>query len=234
MRPNNSVRNISNGLTELYESILACKRCYLAQIRLSNNLLPIKGIGYPNEPNIMFLAINPTPKNPTIRGDHPGEKKRFPFAGDKLFWKVLIEAGYLDKDLLADLKRAPPWDDRLLSLIETKLIERKYFLTEVVKCPTLHGELPSRDSIRKCLSYLRKEISLVRPRNIITFGTLVYRALTGKSIVLKNAIRNDCVIDRSTIVRVYGNSKVFPCYFPTGRGNSKKAIECLRCIRRCI
>jgi len=67
--------------------------------------------------------------------------------------------------------------DELLAL--AGLRRDRVFLTSVVKCRPTTGRTPFPDEVDACEGWLFREISLVRPRVIVTLGALALRLVTG-------------------------------------------------------
>jgi DNA polymerase len=59
------------------------------------------------------------------------------------------------------------------------------YFTNVVKCMMLDRK-PYRSEIENCQSYLDKEIALVRPKFIVTLGSLAFKQITGMSGIMKH------------------------------------------------
>ncbi|MCW2972937.1 MAG: uracil-DNA glycosylase [Thermoleophilia bacterium] len=68
--------------------------------------------------------------------------------------------------------------DHLLAI--AGLRRQQVFLTSVVKCRPNTGRTPFPDEVEACEGWLFREISLVRPRVIVTLGALALRLVTGK------------------------------------------------------
>ncbi|MBC7462535.1 MAG: uracil-DNA glycosylase [Thermoleophilia bacterium] len=68
--------------------------------------------------------------------------------------------------------------DHLLAL--AGLRRQQVFVTSVVKCRPSTGRTPFPDEVEACEGWLFREISLVRPRVIVTLGALALRLVTGK------------------------------------------------------
>jgi len=67
--------------------------------------------------------------------------------------------------------------DELLAL--AGLQRSAVFLTSVVKCRPTTGRTPFPDEVEACEGWLFREISLVRPRVVVTLGALALRLITG-------------------------------------------------------
>ena len=78
----------------------------------------------------------------------------------------------------------PVFDD---VLAEAGLARREIFLTSVVKCRPPTGRTPFPDEVEACEGWLFREIALVRPRVVVTLGSLALRLVTGRQEALRDA-----------------------------------------------
>ena len=171
----------------------------------------------------MFVAINPTPKNATVQPDWHGKRlawipttKRKP-----KFWQLLIEAGLFKVD--------PELRDKLFNhLAEVETVERltialqenKIFLAELVKCPTFGEKDLDEHIVETCSNaYLTKEIQVVSPRIVCSWGRLSFATLTESTERLGDVING---LDRKKKLRIgdlplttkgFGSVPCYPCYF---------------------
>lgn len=112
-------------------------------------------VGYKNRKNIVFGEGNPDAKIMLI-GEAPGEeedKQGRPFVGrsGQLLNKVLE---------LAKIKR------------------EKLYITNVLKCRPPNNRAPNDNEIKICKSlFLDKQIKIIRPRIIVTLGSIATKAL---------------------------------------------------------
>ena len=76
--------------------------------------------------------------------------------------------------------------DTLTRMIENVLgLKRSdVYITNILKCRALDSEAPSPMDAHTCHPYLLKEIELIKPKLIITFGEMAYRYLTGDDSTL--------------------------------------------------
>lgn len=82
-----------------------------------------------------------------------------------------------------------------------------------------------------------KEIEIVQPEYIVTFGLIPFERLTGKKIKLSEHYLD---INKNKKLKFYelkinsfkttSKIKVIPCYFPVGRGNPRRAVEILKMV----
>ncbi len=168
--------------------------------------------------------INPTIKNISSHPEYRGV--RFPFIGVRQFWRVLGKAGLINLELSEKLPLSKGWLELHTDLVKRELLENKLFITNSVKCCYNHGNYPNKKVIKEQLSFLEAEIKIVNPRKIIAFGGLVFKYLTGKSIVLSEYWDKEPLKEYPEIITGL-KIPVIPAYFPVGKGNPSKAIRTL-------
>lgn len=196
-----------------------------------NRLKPILGNGKTSKPKFMFVFINPTARNSSSNPDWKGP--RFPFIGTKPVWRIFHRAGLFDEELMKYIERHPRWSLEFTNNVKDFLISKSFYFTNIVKWTGNDAALPDSTKIRLFFPILRKEIELVKPKNIVTFGLIPFERLTGKKIKLGEYYEQSMVSKRiSPFVLKIGKhpTLVFPCYFPVGRGNPKRAVELLRLL----
>lgn len=191
----------------------------------------VPGGGYAPEPALMLVFINPTVRNITAQAEWPGP--RFPFAGKPKLWQILAEAGFVSADLpqqMAALGPTPPMVEGLIA----EARRRRLYLTNAVKCVDDGSNLPAAARVAAAWPLLQQEIALVRPRLIVTLGLIPFGALTGHTVRLADQLwdagqgRINLYPSHAIDGRRY---PVFPCYFPTGRGNPVAATKMLHALR---
>jgi len=206
-------------LEKLYEQVDKCRFCKTE----GNKLQHIHGFGVMN-PKLMLILVNPTHRNISSSPEHRGA--RFPFIGVRQFWKVLADGGLIDRKITENLPIRMEWTSEYTEKIQNELLRNRLFLTNVVKCCYNHSSYPDKRVIESQLNLLVQEIKLVNPQEIMAFGGLVYKVLTGRNIKL-GEYWNGAQKKETEIISGLKIS-VIPCYFPIGRGNPKKAVEILR------
>jgi uracil-DNA glycosylase family 4 len=93
---------------------------------------------------------------------------------------VVAEApGYHD-DRTGRLLAGGPGELFEQALGDAGLTRDEVFLTSVVKCRPPSGRTPFPDEVEACEGWLFREIALVRPRVVVTLGTLALRLVTGR------------------------------------------------------
>ena len=97
--------------------------------------------------------------------------------------------------------------DLLTKMLENvlELNRDDIYITNILKCRALDTQTPSSAHVHTCYPYLLKEIALVKPKIIVTFGTLAYHYLTGDDSPIEK-IRG--------ILHQQDNYTIIPTYHP--------------------
>lgn len=197
----------------------------------NNDLLPIVGGGREQNPDYMFVFINPTIRNISSHPDWQGP--RFPFIGTKQVWRIFNRAGLLDIGILEKIEESSEWSLDFTLNVREFLQQKSFYFTNIVKWTGHNADLPKADMIKLFLPILEKEIEIVRPKFIITFGLIPFTNLTKETIKL-GAYYSDSMKSGKlqTFDYIIGGTiyPVIPSYFPVGRGNPKRAVEILRML----
>lgn len=199
---------------------------------ISRGYRHVPGGGCSAQPRVMLVFINPTVRNITAHASWPG--LRFPFAGKPKLWEILATAGFVRQDLpqrMAELGRTP----EMVELLMEETRRQGLYITNAVKCVDDGSNLPTAVRVAAGWPLLQSEIALVQPRYIVAFGLIPFRALTGCNIRLADQLwdvqQGRCEFFSSHTIdgQTY---PVFPCYFPTGRGNPVAATKILSALHR--
>lgn len=211
-------------LYELREIIYMMNKRYFPL----DDLHPVPGDGKVPCPKIMGIFINPTARNISSHSEWSGP--RYPFVGIKSFWSVLHRAGILDTAAMGIIERSRAWNNNLATVVLNALNKAGVYLTNLVK-RTYHGpQLPDQSTVQIFLPILLKEIQLVRPHCIISFGCFTFFHLTRQKLKLNEYYQS---IDKAGSLEGFNLSinsrlyRVIPCYFPVGRGSPVRAAEIL-------
>ena len=195
-----------------------------------NNLMPIVGGGQAANPKVMFVFINPTARN--ISSDPNWKGLRYPFIGTKSVWRVFHRAGFLTDSLISRIEENSGWSVEFADELEGFLRERGLYLTNLVKWTGPDGSLPDRNKINIFMPLLIREVEIVSPKYLVTFGSIPFKYLTGKTITLGDyydqVVRRGLRPEEMRIGSV--KAEVIPCYFPVGRGNPQRAVEILKLV----
>lgn len=121
--------------------------------------------------------------------------------------------------------------ETLTKMIENVLALKRsdVYITNLLKCRALDSESLSPIDTHTCHPYLLKEIELVKPKLIITFGEIAYRYLTGD---------NSSLVDIRGTVFEKEEYKVIPTFHPSyllrNPSAKKEVLEDLKKIKRLI
>jgi len=196
-----------------------------------NNLKPILGNGKIFRPKIMFVFINPTHAN--ISSNPNWQGPRFPFIGTKPIWRIFHRAGIFDDGLMDKINNSKSWSFEFTNDVLNFLKSKSFYFTNIVKWTGSDATLPNSEKIKLFLPILEREIEIVQPRYIVTFGLIPFENMTNQRIKLKDYFEE---IMKSKKLRFFDmnyngfKTRITPCYFPVGRGDPKKAVEILKLI----
>ena len=193
----------------------------------SKNLDSIYFGGEDNNPNIMFVFMNPTRKNVSSSKSWDGIKA--PWIGTKNIWSLFYRLGLLDEEIYLDIKmrKSSEWDQKFALKVYENVLKHHYFITNLGKC-TQEDARPLSDKVYlEYLDLLYQEIEIVRPKVIVLFGNQV------SSIVLKEKIIVSKVRKKEFVKDINGDKYIFySVYYPVGNGifNIDKSIEDIKYI----
>lgn len=196
-----------------------------------NDLMPILGNGKVYKPKIMFVFINPTHLN--ISSNKSWDGPRFPFIGTKAVWKVFHKAGMFDDELINKINASNSWSLTFTNKVLDFLKDKSFYLTNIVKWTGHDATLPDSKKIKLFMPILEKEIEIVQPQDIVTFGLIPFENITKQKIKLNDYYSEAIQSKKLRFFEMqFGNfkTKIIPCYFPVGRGNPKKAVNILKLV----
>ena len=183
--------------------------------------------GCENNPDICFVFMNPTGKNIASAKTWKGRKS--PWLGTKNIWKLFYEVDLICFETFNKIqeKSAKDWDYDFCNYVYKEIENKKIFITNLGKCTQLDARPLKDEVLKKYLKLLFKEIDIVKPKIIITFGNQV------SSIVLNQKISVSESRKKHYNLKVGNNFyKVYPVYYPVGNGifNIDKSIEDIKWI----
>lgn len=209
-------------LKNLYANVDTCSFCEAARNRLQH----IHGVGTLH-PRLMLVLINPTHRNISSHPAYSGP--RFPFIGVRQFWRVLANGNLIEREVAYGLPTQSEWQPIHTDRISKELIGQRLFVTNLVKCCYNHSEYPQEEIIAAHRELLGMEIKIVKPERIVTFGALVFTALTGERIHLTRYWQSrQKYLYRERISGLH--TRIVPCFFPIGRGSPRQATRILRTL----
>lgn len=196
----------------------------------AKELDPIYNGGCENNPDICFVFMNPTGKNVASLKTWTGRKS--PWIGTKNIWKLFKEVGLLSENTYKDIQSKKPkdWDYEFSDYVYEELTNNKIFITNLGKCTQIDARPLSDEVLKKYLELLFKEIDIIRPKVIITFGNQVSSIILNKKISVSEnrKVCHELVVGKNKY-------KVYPVYYPVGNGifNIDKSIEDIKWIIDC-
>ena len=183
--------------------------------------------GCENNPNICFVFMNPTGKN--IASDKSWLGRKSPWLGTKNIWKLFYNVDLISKDTYNKIQNKKPkdWDYEFCDYVYDEISKNKIFITNLGKCTQIDARPLSDEVLKKYLDLLFKEIDIIKPKIIITFGNQVSSIILNKKISVS---QNRKVFHK---VNINNNEyKVYSVYYPVGNGifNIDKSIEDIKWI----
>ncbi len=183
--------------------------------------------GCTKNPDICFVFMNPTGRNVASAPNWKG--RRSPWIGTKNIWKLFYRIGLLNERVYEEIQRKKPqaWDEKFADLVYDDVEQHKYFITNLGKCTQVDARVLPNLVYSQYLDLLCKEIEIINPKIIITFGNQV------SSIVLNKNVSVSQCRKQSFSKKIAGkNYCIYPVYYPIGNGtmNIDKAIEDLNYI----
>ena len=178
--------------------------------------------GCVNNPDICFVFMNPTGRNVASLKSWKGRKS--PWIGTKNIWKLFYNINLINEELLNEINSKKPndWNYEFADKVYEEIENNKYFITNLGKCTQIDAR-PLPDSVlANYKKLLFKEIEIIEPKIIITFGNQVSSIILDKKISVSESRKKYYEIDINK-----KNYKVFPVYYPIGNGifNIDKSIE---------
>ena len=183
--------------------------------------------GCEENPDICFVFMNPTGRN--VASELSWNGRRSPWIGTKNIWKLFYNIGLLDKDIYLEIQRrkGKEWDETFADLVYENVTNKKYFITNLGKCTQIAAR-PLPDSVYlEYLDLLYKEIDIIKPKKIITFGNQVSSIFLNQKISVSEWRKKK--INFKIKKQEY---EVYPVYYPVGNGmrNIDLVIEDLKYI----
>lgn len=183
--------------------------------------------GCDNEPNILFIFMNPTGRNVAALNEWKG--RRSPWIGTKNIWKLFYKLQLLDSDIFEEIQRFKPsdWDEHFADIVYENVNKHKYFITNLGKCTQVDARHLPDNVYKEYLNLLYKEIEIIKPKIIISFGNQVSSIFLNENINVSKCRKQ---AHKKMVADI--EYDVYPTYYPIGNGmrNIEKAIEDLNGI----
>lgn len=182
------------------------------------SLSSIYGAGDIDNPKVMFVFMNPT-RNIASKLSWKG--LRAPWIGTKQVWDVFYNLGFLNEETNKSIKefKSEDWSVDFSNKVYSEVEDNSLYITNLAKCTQLDAR-PLKNSVFKdYLVLMLKEIEIVNPKIVISFGNQVSSIILGKNISVSNYTQNE-----REIVNGY---PIYPTYYPIGQGrrNMPLALE---------
>ena len=183
--------------------------------------------GCEDNPDVLFIFMNPTGRNIASLKEWNGI--RSPWLGTKNIWKLFYNINLLDENIYFDIRNKKPndWDEEFASLVYEDVKSKNYFITNLGKCTQSDARHIPDYVYKEYLDLLFKEIELIKPKKIISFGNQVSSILLDQNINVSKC-RKQCYKKQIDGI-IYD---VYPAYYPIGNGmrNIDKVLEDLKYI----
>jgi len=204
--------------------IISLKKEYdkLQKIYGDRRLDAIYGAGEIHSPSLCLVFMNPTARNISAHKKWKGLKA--PWLGTKNVWAMFCQLGLFKADFFSEINQKKPneWDYKFAKKVYKKVQDNSIYITNLSKATQIDARALKDEVFRKYLDLFMKELTIVKPKVMITFGNQV------SSILLEKNIKVSEYRKKYEIMNIQGRSvKVFPVYYPVGQGtrNLKKSKE---------
>jgi hypothetical protein len=201
------------------------------QIRYGDkNLKPIYGAGKIDNPQFMFVFMNPTARNISSYPSWNG--LRAPWIGTKQVWSIFRDLDLLDNQLYEKITNLKPneWDINFANEVYLNLENNSVFLTNLAKCSQVDARPLINNVFKEYLPLMYEEITYIKPKRIITFGNQVSSIILSKNISVGKFTN-----DEKEILNIKNEFfDVYPTFYPVGQGrrNMPLAIKRIKAIMR--
>ncbi|NMC08892.1 hypothetical protein GYA44_00995 [Candidatus Microgenomates bacterium] len=186
-------------------------------------LSSVYGAGCIDSPRVMFVFMNPTGRNVSASVSWKGIKA--PWLGTKQVWDIFHKLGLLDCDIYKSIRemKANEWDEDFCSALYEDIARRGIYITNLAKCTQLDARALKDSVFKEYLELMFREIDIVKPKKIVTFGNQVSSILLGKNISVSKYLNLE-----SENVNGYS---VYPTYYPVGQGRRNMDISISRIMK---
>ena len=197
----------------------------------SKDYVALYGPGCVKNPKVMFIFMNPTARNLSAHKTWKGI--RASWIGHKNTWKFLADLGVFDRklsDKIQGFKTGPEagdWTPEFAEEIYNNIAKNKAYITGFARCTQPDARHVHDSVFKESRNVTLKEISLLNPKVIISFGNQVSSHLLGQNIKVSDwrGKKAELVVDKKKFI-------VYPTFYPVGMGlrNIGKAVEDIKKI----
>ena len=166
--------------------------------------------------------MNPTGRNIASAKTWKGRKS--PWLATKNIWKLFYNVNLISEDTFNKIQEKKPkdWNYEFSDYVYDEIKQNKIFITNLGKCTQIDARPLPDEVLKKYLKLLFKEIEIIKPKVIITFGNQVSSIILDKKITVSQnrKIAHELEVNKNKY-------KVYPVYYPVGNGifNIDKSIE---------
>ncbi len=183
--------------------------------------------GEKNNPEICFVFMNPTKKNPASKKEWQGLKA--PWIGTKNIWDLFYQVNLLKEEVYWQIKskKGSEWDYQFAELVYEEVKKHHYYITNLGKCTQVDARPLPDSTFKEYLNLFLKEIEIVNPKKIILFGNQVSSLVLNEKITVSTC-------RRKKFIKEIGSKKypLYAVFYPVGNGrfNLDKAIDDIKWI----
>lgn len=191
------------------------------------NLYSIYNGGCENNPTICFIFMNPTGRN--IASYETWKSRRSPWIGTKNIWKLFYKLDLLSPEIYEEIqrKKSKEWNEKFAEEVYEDVTKHKYFITNLGKCNQIDSRPLPNTVYKQYLDLLYKEIEIINPKIIITFGNQVSSIFLNQNISVSKCRKTKYI--KTINQKEY---EIYPTYYPVGNGmrNIDLAVEDIKYI----
>jgi DNA polymerase len=167
--------------------------------------------------------MNPTGRNISSSSDWEG--LRAPWIGTKQVWDIFKELNLIDQNIYNKIKelKALEWGINFASEVYKNIQSNSIYITNLAKCTQLDARPLPNLVFKDYLELMIKEIEIVNPNFIISFGNQVSSILLGKSISVSNYINKEF-----EELKLSKSFNIYPTYYPVGQGRRNMPLTIKR------
>jgi DNA polymerase len=191
----------------------------LQNVHGDKNLDAIYGCGEINNPDLCLVFMNPTSRNVSSNKNWRGIKA--PWLGTKNIWKMLYQLDIINRELADKIASKEPsdWNHEFAKELYREVARNSIYITNLSKATQLDARHLTDSVFEDYRELFKKEISILDPRLIITFGNQV------SSVILNRSVKVSDYRKKYDILDVAGKKfRVFTVYYPVGQGMRNMAI----------
>lgn len=185
----------------------------LQKVYGDKNLDAIYGCGNINNPKLCLVFMNPTARNVASNKQWTGLKA--PWIGTKNVWNMFYQLDLFSKTFIDEINSKKPadWNYNFALEVYKKVSDNFFYITNLSKATQIDAKPLPNIVFKKYIELFKTEISIIKPKIIITFGNQV------SSIILNKNIKVSEYRKKHEILEIEGvQYKIFPVYYPVGQG----------------